>query len=155
MLFSHLIQNYTNMKPALLIFGYFLFALGSNLMAQAPSDQIAGTWVNQEGTSHTKIYKESGKYYGKIVWLQEPNDANGKPKTDKNNPKSSLQDRPLMGLVIISDLEYSADTWKNGTMYSPQKGKTLKCEAELNSDGNLVLKVSAGFFSNAVTLHRL
>ncbi len=43
----------------------------SNPYQQA--DVIVGTWVNASGKGHIQIYKQGDKYYGKLVWLKEPN----------------------------------------------------------------------------------
>lgn len=132
-----------------------LISLCINAYSQDNEDQILGIWLNDEGDAQILIYKESGKYYGKIVWLKEPDDPEGNPKTDKMNPDSELRDRPIMGLVLISDLEYKKGKWVNGTMYTPKKGKEVKCKIELKSDNEFKLTVSKGFFSASRTWTRL
>lgn len=98
--------------------------------AGAEADKIQGIWLNQEGTSHIQIYRAvngeyAGKYYGKIVWLKEPNE-DGKPKVDKNNPDNSKKSKPLLNLIILRDFTYDADDkeWSGGTIYDPKNGKT-------------------------------
>ncbi|HSK11577.1 MAG TPA: hypothetical protein VK907_00100, partial [Phnomibacter sp.] len=55
--------------------------LSGTLFAQ--KDPIERIWYNQEKTSKIQVYKANdGKYYGKIVWLETPNDPSGKPRTD-------------------------------------------------------------------------
>ena len=53
----------------------------------ADKDLILGNWKPSNGRSVVQIYKgkadngeDPNKYYGKIVWLSEPNDENGKPR---------------------------------------------------------------------------
>ena len=52
--------------------------------SQAQSaDDIIGKWLNEDQDAHVQIYKENGKFYGKIVWLKEPNEpATGLPKLE-------------------------------------------------------------------------
>jgi hypothetical protein len=71
----------------------FLFFLGTNAMAQQEADGLVGLWLPSNGKARVNIYKaQNGRYYGKIVWLKEPNDPNtGKPKVDKNNPEEQTQ----------------------------------------------------------------
>ncbi len=52
---------------------------------KAAAQDITGTWYNAEKDAKIQIYKSGEKYYGKIVWLKNPNDANGNPKTDVKN----------------------------------------------------------------------
>lgn len=86
-----------------------------------------GLWYNAEKTSKLQFYEVSGKMYGKIVWLKEPNE-NGKPKVDANNPDSKLKASPLLGLVFMKNFKkQSATKWEDGTIYDPRNGKTYSC----------------------------
>ncbi len=143
------------MKKTLFLLTGLLIALAGPLTAQSPADKICGTWVTEEGTSHIKIYEQGGKYHGKVVWLKEPRTSAGQPKKDIHNPNSRLRDRPIMGLVILSDLRYKGGTWEDGEIYAPEKGKTLDCEVELVGSRKLELTVSQGFFSRTKTMTRL
>jgi uncharacterized protein (DUF2147 family) len=125
---------------------YLLFAISALLLAvtaafrpaDAEADKIQGTWLNEEGTAHVQIFRAvngtfAGKYYGKIVWLKEPNE-NGKPKLDKNNPDESKRSKPLMGLLMLQDFTYDKDEkeWSGGTIYDPKNGKTYSSYMELD-----------------------
>lgn len=89
-------------------------------------DDILGVWKNGEGTGFIQIYKgNSNKYYGKIVWLKVPNNPDGTPRTDVNNPDENLRSRPLRGLENLRDFNWVSDgIWENGTIYDPKAGKT-------------------------------
>ena len=114
-------------------------------------DLIVGNWKPSNGRSVVSIYKgksENGedpdKYYGKIVWLQEPNDENGNPRTDINNSDSKLKKQPLKGLVIMKDLEFEevdgkVVTWEGGTIYDPNNGSDYNFEAEINKKNKNVM----------------
>jgi uncharacterized protein (DUF2147 family) len=89
------------------------------------ADRIVGTWVPSHGKARVKIEKIGSKYFGKSVWLKEPNDANGNPKTDINNPDPALRNQPRLGLRIMKDFVYEGEgVWSGGTVYDPEKGKT-------------------------------
>ena len=66
--------------------------VATNTFAQQ-ADAILGVWKNGEGTGMVQVYKKGDKYFGKLVWLKVPNDADGKPRTDINNPEASLKTR--------------------------------------------------------------
>ncbi|MFM7726174.1 MAG: DUF2147 domain-containing protein, partial [Flavobacteriales bacterium] len=85
------------MKSLLLICSLFLTS--SLAFAQnSEADKLLGVWEPSNGKARVKIEKIGEKYYGKIVWLREPNDPNtGQPKVDKNNPDASLRTVPLKG----------------------------------------------------------
>ena len=72
------------------------------------ADDILGTWLNQEATGKITLYKENGKYFGKLVWLREPNDkVTGLPRTDKENPDAKLKNTPLIGMVNMKDFTFN------------------------------------------------
>ncbi|HRZ76207.1 MAG TPA: DUF2147 domain-containing protein, partial [Bacteroidales bacterium] len=63
------------MMPALLLL-LPLFHTGAQT---AKADDLIGKWLNADKDAHIQVYKEKGKFYGKIVWLKEPID----PETGK------------------------------------------------------------------------
>jgi uncharacterized protein (DUF2147 family) len=115
-------------------------ALANTSTAQVKPDQILGyylTYDDETGAekSQVQIYKDpNGKYYGKIVWLKEPN-KNGKPKVDDKNPDVKLQSRPVMGLEMLKGFSFdkSDDEWNGGTIYNPSSGKTYNCYINFES----------------------
>ncbi|MCX6234730.1 MAG: DUF2147 domain-containing protein [Bacteroidetes bacterium] len=92
------------------------------------TDDVKGLWLNEEKDAIVEIFRNGDKYFGKIVWLKEPNEENGKPKVDDKNPEVSFQNRPVMGLELLKNfVYYGADKWEDGTIYDPNNGKTYKC----------------------------
>lgn len=115
--------------------------------AQSKADKIVGyylTYDDETGAekSQVQIFKATnGKYYGKIVWLKEPN-KNGKPKVDDKNPDPKLQNRPVMGLQILKDFTYDSNDneWSNGSIYNPSSGKTYNCYMNFESPARLKIR---------------
>lgn len=106
-----------------------LFLLGGCLLkGHAQKASIEHTWYNAEKTSRIQIYKAAdGKFYGKIVWLSEPNDENGKPRTDVKNPKENLRATPLLNYPILKAFTPNPkepEVYEGGTVYDPKSGKT-------------------------------
>ena len=125
-------------RSSLLLVGLFL---GMITMAQSETDGILGDWYNQEKDAVIEIYKESGKFHGKITWMLAPLDENGNPKTDPLNPDESLQSRPRLGMVMMYDFEHDGDNvWDEGEVYDPKSGRTYSGTATLTSTNNLDLK---------------
>jgi len=93
-------------------------------------DAIERVWYNQEKTAKVQVFKATdGKYYGKIVWLKEPNNEEGKPKVDKNNPDKAKKSTPLMGLQLLKGFKKDGETgYGDGTIYDPKNGKTYSCK---------------------------
>jgi uncharacterized protein (DUF2147 family) len=105
------------------------------------SDDILGLWLNEDKDAHVEVYKEGDKYFGKIVWLKFPNDeVTGKPKVDDENPDESLQNEPVLGLVLLKDFVFDEDEWDSGTIYDPKNGKTYDCYMVLKDKDNLKIR---------------
>ena len=98
----------------------------AGLFAQA--DNVLGVWYNQEKTAKIEITKEGEKFFGKIIWLKEPNNPDGKPKLDTKNPDAKLRTQQTLGLAILKNLGYNAKNkkWEGGTIYDPDSGNTYK-----------------------------
>jgi len=130
--------------------------------AQSKADKIVGYYITYDDEtgaekSQVQIFKATnGKYYGKIVWLKEPN-KNGKPKVDDKNPDSKLQNRPVMGLQILKDFTYDAgdNEWSNGTIYNPSSGKTYNCYMNFESPTRLKIRgyIGASWMGLGKTAH--
>jgi uncharacterized protein (DUF2147 family) len=112
-------------------------------------DAILGTWATdpeaEGGQAHIEIFRDGDTYSGKIVWLEEPlytaddeDGDEGEPKIDTNNPDPALQSRPIMGLEMMRGFVFDGkETWKKGTIYDPDNGKTYKCKLRLGDGGVL------------------
>ena len=118
-----------------LILFTFAFFLCLNSYAGDP-DKLIGIWKPSDGRSMLKIEKIGNKFYGRVVWLLEPNDDNGNPRTDVNNPDQSLRSTPLKGYRLLKDFVYDEkeELWLEGTIYDPKNGSTYNCKIELKED---------------------
>lgn len=125
-----------------------LLFFSSCLLAQN-ANKVLGVWLTQDGDSKVTITKDSnGKFNGEITWLDEPLNEDGNPKVDKENPKKSLQSRPILGLRLLEGFKYdkSKEEWVDGTIYDPNNGKTYKCLMWFDEDPNkLSVKGYIGF----------
>ncbi|MDX2001911.1 MAG: DUF2147 domain-containing protein [Chitinophagales bacterium] len=112
----------------ILLFSLLLFAAGN--------EKVLGQWYTTDKGAIVEIYEcTGGKLCGKVVWLREPNDANGKPKTDINNPDPKLRTRAAIGMVLLQGfVKDGENTWKDGKIYDPNNGKTYSCNMTLSGD---------------------
>lgn len=134
-----------NLMYSLLV-SVFCIGLAS---AQEDGDRLIGVWQPSAGNAYVKIEKIGNKYYGRIVWLKEPDDEEGKPKTDVNNPDESLRSTPLKGYRMLKDFVWDVEEkiWKDGTIYDPKNGTTYSCKIELTEENKIEVR---GFVGTAV-----
>lgn len=124
-------------KIVLLFFATSMFV--SSVWAQN-ADIILGKWLSEEGTAQIQVIKRGNKFFGKIIWLKSPNNAQGSPKLDVENPEVALKKRPIMGLEILRDLAYDSGEWSGGTIYDPETGKTYSSEMTLGEPNKLSIR---------------
>ena len=117
--------------------------IGGNLPAQDyKADDILGVWFNEEKDAKVEIYKDNSLYYGKIIWLNEPNEpATGLPKLDDENDDESLRNRPVMGLILVKDFFYEGDgLYEDGEIYDPKNGSNYSCYMKFQSMNQLKVR---------------
>jgi uncharacterized protein (DUF2147 family) len=131
----------TMLSKTLLVPFFFLFTLV--LSAQSDDgDKLIGVWEPSHGKARVKVEKIGNKYFGKIVWLREPEDpATGQPKVDKNNPDESMRSTPLRGYRLLKDFVYSGKgEWTEGTIYDPENGTLYSCVITLTDENTMDIR---------------
>jgi len=131
---------------------YFLILIASIicvpilLSGKEETDRIIGYWLTGDKATKIEIYQnEDGTFAGKIIWLQEPNDAKGNPKKDINNPDVKLQQQPLIDLIVLSDfVRENRNKYKNGEYYEPTTGKTYSAKIELINNNTITIRYFIG-----------
>lgn len=133
------------MKQLLTIISFFAIFMGrvAVLQAQENPDAILGVWFNEEKDGKIKIYKEEGKFYGKLVWVDD--DKPDFTPFDEKNPDPELQKRKKVGIILLNDFVYDDERWEDGTIYDPKSGKTYSCYMKLLEDGKLFVRGYIGF----------
>jgi len=115
------------------------------------ANDIAGVWINSDQDAHIKIFGSYGKYYGQVVWMKNPLDSTtGKPQLDKFNKDPNLQKRPILNLIVLSNLVYNAETqvWEDGTLYNPKTGDSYDAYCKMIDKNTLEFR----FYMSVVAL---
>lgn len=123
-----------NLKFVLYCWVCLLFSF--NALSQDATD-ILGTWMTQEGKGEIEIYQKEGTdlFYGKIVWLKDPND-------EKGNPMKDAKGTPVLNLVNLKDFVFDDGEWVDGTIYDPESGDTYYCTIEMEDYDKLKVRGS-------------
>lgn len=117
-----------------------LFVLAGFSASAQDADRILGVYkVVGETTgelSHVRIYRNGDKYYGRIIWLEHPSNADGTKRLDTMNPNPKLRTLPADEILILDGLHYDAkkEQWTGGTIYNPVDGKVYDVMAEFEND---------------------
>ena len=102
-----------------------------------PAQSIFGQWKTIDDEtgdekSIVEIYENNGKVYGKIIDIVNPEKKDSKC-TDCDGKN---KDQPILGMVIIENLEKDDDVYEDGTILNPSNGKVYKCRLKLENDPN-------------------
>jgi uncharacterized protein (DUF2147 family) len=104
------------------------------------SHAVTGLWLSADKRGIIRIYEQDGRFYGRLVWLLEPEDDQGNTILDSENPDPEKRDRPILGLQMVFGLEYSSGEWRNGEIYDPESGNTYSARLRLNGSNRMDLR---------------
>ncbi len=127
------------MKKALLFFIFFG-------CIQMNAQSVLGKWKTIDDKtgkpkSIVEIYEKNGKIFGKVAEILNPAKRNGIcDKCEKEN-----KDKPVLGLVVITDLKKDDDEYNGGKILDPETGNLYKCIIKLDGKDKLVVRGYMGF----------
>jgi uncharacterized protein (DUF2147 family) len=142
-------------RTALVLTVLAMVAAGSSFAGDG--DAVVGIWLtapdDEDGQAKIEIWEDSGKYHGKIIWLEIPlypaddeEGMAGMEKVDRENPDPALQSRPIIGLEMMNDFVFASEgKWKKGIIYAPDEGKTYKSKLTMEEPGKLKVRGFIGF----------
>ena len=108
---------------------------------------MVGTWQTEDGRAKIRMDKcdeGSSDMCGYVVWMSEPLNDKGQPRTDIKNPDPAKRGRPSLGMELMTNLKAEDPTHYAGEIYNADDGKkynvTLGIEkpSELNVRGCLL-----------------
>lgn len=112
------------------------FTVSALTLSAQQTESPEGMWQTKddetgEVESVVEIYEQDGAYFGRIAEILTDNkDA----KCTKCSGKQ--KDQPVLGLVIIKDLEKDGDEWNGGTIMDPRNGSTYRLISWFDEDPN-------------------
>ena len=135
---------------------FLIAVVGICLLAcGAHASPIDGLWLVQEKDAHVRIGLFRGAHNGRIVWVRDSLDTQGRLRHDTKNPDAALRGRLMRDLVMVSDLApTSADStqWK-ARVYDPRNGHTYAAHLTLEGPDRLKLRGYVGISLFGRTAH--
>lgn len=125
-----------------------LLALSMLAIPAFAAHPISGRWATVEGKAIVSIGPCGNTVCGKIDRIVKA--TPGRPHTDIKNPDATLRNRPLVGLVLLSDFKEAGEHWK-GTIYDPESGRSYNSKASRNADGTLKVQGCIAFICRTQT----
>ena len=105
--------------------------------ARAQNTGILGVWWTENNKGRVEIVDcvaPKQGVCGRIIWISQPNDSQGRPQTDKANKNPNLRKRAIIGLPLFEGWRpVGANRWK-GEVYDPEEGETYDVDITLAGD---------------------
>ncbi|MFD0765247.1 DUF2147 domain-containing protein [Mucilaginibacter lutimaris] len=110
----------------------------------AKANLICGKWQSSEKNLTVEVYPYKNTFKAKIIWFSG-GVTKAKPMetiTDIKNPNPALRSRKVLGLDVVENLRYDANsnTWESGKIYEVQSGKYWSASAYIDKAGLLKVK---------------
>lgn len=130
---------------------FFICIYTLQMNAQSP----IGTWVTIDDEtgkekSHVEIFEKGGKLFGKIVKLLL------KPQNSICEAcDGERKNKPLVGMIIISNMAKKGDKWEGGKIYKADSGKEYNGFLKMAGADKLVVTGKVLFITKSQTWRRL
>lgn len=141
------------------LFLLFLAGVTPKQVTENNPDRICGKWVSSEKNLVVQVYREGKAFKAKLLWFDNVDKTKAMDEwTDLHNPDASLRNRKLIGMNILTGMDYmpKSDSWENGKIYDAKTGH--EWNASVHIDGSGVLKITAywhlKFIGRTVTFTR-
>lgn len=107
---------------------------------------LEGVWLHDNERIRVEIAPCDGQreepLCGEIVWLKNPDDAQGDAHLDTENPDRAQRDQPVIGTTVIHGLVRGGPRlWTGGTIYNPDDGETYSARVEMVDPSTLHVRV--------------
>jgi uncharacterized protein (DUF2147 family) len=123
------------MKKSISLFVFIL------ICGMVSAQSVLGTWKTiddetGEAKSYLTLYEKNDKVYGKVAKLL-------KSAPDKLCEKcpGSRHNQPILGMVVLIDMEKKDGYYQKGKILDPEKGKWYTCNFWLQKGNSDVLEV--------------
>ena len=121
--------------------GSMAAALALAAPERASADPAFGFWLVENRRAIVEIHACGEAACGRLAWLMEPHEADGRPKTDMNNPDPALRSRTLCGLPLIRGLaREEPGAWAGGEIYNARDGSVYGVRLGLEAADRLEVR---------------
>ncbi len=93
-----------------------------------------GDWLLDNGQLVVRVTPCGGNVCANVVWLPEPNNADGTPKLDLKNPSPALKSRHVIGMPLLENMAPAGPNLWRGLVYSADDGAYYHATAHVDGD---------------------
>jgi uncharacterized protein (DUF2147 family) len=106
-----------------------------------PSHDVVGVWESEEKNLQIEMFEDMGRFAGRMIYFKCSSEQIMRTCTDTENPDKTLTTRKLLGLKLVTRLEYKGtNLWDNGKIYDPNSGRTFEARIQLTGPNTAVVR---------------
>jgi uncharacterized protein (DUF2147 family) len=106
-----------------------------------PSVRLIGVWESEEKNLQIEMFEDNGQFAGRMIYFKCSTDEIMRTSTDIENPNKDLTNRKLLGLKLLTELEYKGDNvWDDGRIYDPNSGNTFEARIHLTGPNAAIVR---------------
>ncbi|HEX6222956.1 MAG TPA: DUF2147 domain-containing protein [Chryseolinea sp.] len=118
-----------------------LVILTSSFNSSEPTYHLAGIWESEEKNLQIEMFEVNGEFAGRMIYFKCSTDEIMRTCKDIENPDRELVDRNLLGLTLVTDLQYHGDNiWDDGKIYDPNSGRTFEARIHLTGPQSAIVR---------------
>ena len=136
-----------------ILLSVILTVLWSHSVYAQSQDSYNGLWWNEDRSGIFEIIVAEQDITGITRWGE-------KPEIDRHNPDPALQNRSLKDITFLWGFNYDLknNTWLDGQVYDPKKGKTYSAKMHLDETANILGMrgyIGISLFGRSATFERV
>jgi uncharacterized protein (DUF2147 family) len=117
----------------------FLSIYSFNIFAQKDASyfpELCGLWLSENKKQKVRVAYDtkSKSYTGKLEWMYEDDQTQGRKLFDVNNPNVKLRTRRVTGINFLHSFKSEGGSKFRGYIYDPISGKEYRCLMTLRPD---------------------
>ncbi len=118
------------------LLGILLASYAKLVSQDAYMSAVVGTWLTENKKQKVKVIYDPAKkiYTGKITWMYEDDQAEGRVLLDSKNPNPKLRNRRVTGINLMQNFIHEGNGVFRGYVYDPISGKQYRCLMTLQPD---------------------
>lgn len=119
----------------------FAFVVITGFDVVKPSHQLVGVWEAEEKNLQIEMFEDNGQFAGRMIYFKCSSEEIMRTCTDKENPDPNLTGRKLLGLKLVTKLEYKGlDVWDGGEIYDPNSGRIFDARIKLTGPNTAIVR---------------
>src|SRR5688572_23168748 len=117
------------------------FVVITGLNGVSPSRQVVGIWESEEKNLQIEMFEDNGQFAGRMIYFKCSSEEIMRASTDIENPDPNLTARKLLGLKLVTRLEYKGmSVWDDGEIYDPNTGRIFDARIKLISPNTAIVR---------------